>query len=331
MAHQVEKMAYAYIEGSQDHSYQHPWHKEWTGENSVPVDPSISCREAAEKIDLLWRTFKTPSFITVDGEMIPTGTEAIYRTHNGRTNILTDGVGKGWEDYQNEEFVEFCDDYFVKNGIGEINTIGSLDSGRIVFIMIKLKRNGFSVVHDDVIEPYFLVTNPHVYGKSVDFKTTMTRVVCRNTINIALGEKTSKQMRFQHNQSLDFDEVERMLALTDRHMESYENAAKFLVSKRYQSDEVVKEYMKEVFPISGKNVRQKELSRSANIAIAAMETQPGAEMGEGTWWQAFNAVTYAIDHEIGRNPNARVKSAWYGQGRETKNTALKKALEYCAL
>ena len=49
-----------------------------------------------------------------------------------------------------------------------------------------------------------------------------------------------------------------------------------------------------------------ELSRSARMCYDALETQPGAQYGEGTWWQAFNSVTYVTDHLQGRSAEQRL-------------------------
>jgi hypothetical protein len=59
-----------------------------------------------------------------------------------------------------------------------------------------------------------------------------------------------------------------------------------------------------------------------------LHTQPGAEFGAGTWWNAFNTVTYMTDHTIGRNADTRMTSSWYGYNSKVKAKALKSAIEY---
>jgi hypothetical protein len=58
-----------------------------------------------------------------------------------------------------------------------------------------------------------------------------------------------------------------------------------------------------------------------------MDQQPGAEFAEGTWWQAFNAVTFMTDHMIGRSVDSRLTSAWYGANKNLKTKALELAVE----
>lgn len=71
-----------------------------------------------------------------------------------------------------------------------------------------------------------------------------------------------------------------------------------------------------------------ELSKSANLAMEVIDTQPGAEFGQGTWWAGWNTVTYMTDHLIGRSVDSRLTSAWYGANKNLKIRALELALEY---
>ena len=108
--------------------------------------------------------------------------------------------------------------------------------------------------------------------------------------------------------------------------------AQFLGSKRYTADNVV-EFFNTVFPrTADKRVQDKALSvdtlsRNAKFCYDALEVQPGAEYAEGSWWQAFNAVTFVTDHVQGRNNDNRLYSNWFGNNELRKRNALKKAIE----
>ena len=56
--------------------------------------------------------------------------------------------------------------------------------------------------------------------------------------------------------------------------------------------------------------------------------QPGAAYAEGSFWQAFNAVTYLVDHEIGRSVDSRLQSAWFGPNKQLKVKALERAVKF---
>jgi hypothetical protein len=101
----------------------------------------------------------------------------------------------------------------------------------------------------------------------------------------------------------------------------------FLSSKRYTADNLI-EYFTGLFPKHNteKVWGVKDMSRNAVRAVEVLHTQPGAELGEGTWWQAYNAVTYLTDHELGRNADSRLTSSWYGTNRNLKVRALESAV-----
>ena len=71
-----------------------------------------------------------------------------------------------------------------------------------------------------------------------------------------------------------------------------------------------------------------DLTRTGETVRELMSTQPGAQYGEGTWWQAYNAVTYFTDHVAGRSNDTRMQSAWFGANQKKKVDSLKKAVEY---
>jgi hypothetical protein len=58
-----------------------------------------------------------------------------------------------------------------------------------------------------------------------------------------------------------------------------------------------------------------------------VHTQPGANFAEGSWWSAFNAVTYMVDHKLGRSQDNRMTSAWFGNGKKVKADALELAVQ----
>lgn len=132
-------------------------------------------------------------------------------------------------------------------------------------------------------------------------------------------------VRVSHRKKFNSDEIKEVLSINESHMETYREAAEYLSGKSF-TVERMKEYYQTLFPSHSKKSENKS-SRLAKTAMAVLDTQPGAELGEGTWWQVYNGATYTIDHLAGRNENTRLKSAFFGPGRDTKEKALKLACE----
>ena len=313
MAHELEiingqaQMAYRESQGL-------PWHGLGT-----PVSDDMTPRQMMEVAGLDWSVEKVPTFIDLNGQKIETGQEALVRSTDGK--ILTQ-VGKGWNPVQNAEAFDFFTD-FVSAGDMVMDTAGSLKEGQIVWAMADV-RDGFSLFNGDEVKGYLLFSNPHQYGKAIDIKFMMTRVVCNNTLAVALNEKGMPSVRVNHRSEFNADMVKQTLGLSHNKIEQFKEAAEFLGSKRY-NDEALKRFMAKVFGESARD--DKLLSRTAEQAIEYVENQPGDNYRPGTWWNAYNAVTYMADHKLGRTADTRMASAWFGTNAKRKVDALDVAIE----
>lgn len=293
-----------------------PWHGLGT-----KVDPDLSAAEMMVAAGLDWDVVKSDAYIAWEGKRVYTGQQALVRASDGK--ILTN-VGPDWEPCQNSEAFEFFHD-FVEAGHMEMHTAGSLRDGQMIWALAKIKDE-FELFKGDRVEAYLLFSNPHLYGKSIDVVFTPTRVVCNNTLSFALQSKGQNAVSWNHRKKFDAEEVKKALGIASIQLSTYKETAAFLGSKKADKEKVV-EYFKEVFPVTSSK-SEKELSRNASIALDILDTQPGAEFAQGSWWQPLNAVTFMVDHVVGNNEENRLNSAWFGGGRSRKTEALKKAVEY---
>ena len=145
--------------------------------------------------------------------------------------------------------------------------------------------------------------------------------------------KADKAVKVTHRTSFDADTVKQALGIASEKLNTYKEMAEFLGKKRYTAEALI-EYYNTVFPrtadkkTQGKKLAVDTLSRNARLCYDALEVQPGSKFAEGTWWQAFNSVTYVTDHIQGRNEDNRLYSSWYGYNQVRKRDAIKSALEF---
>jgi phage/plasmid-like protein (TIGR03299 family) len=268
--------------------------------------------------DLDWKVVPVPAYATIGGEQVDIGRSALVRD---RDNKVLDVITNDWVPNQNSDAFDFFND-FVAAGEMEMHTAGSLRDGQLVWALAKVK-DGFELFNGDAVESYLLFTNPHKYGSSIDVRFTPIRVVCNNTLSLSLSRDANQVVKVSHRNEFNGDNVKEMLGVAKEKLQSYKEMAAYLGSKRF-TDENIVDYFKRVFPVSG---AKKELSKNAEIALNIIDQQPGAEFAEGTWWQAFNAVTFMTDHVIGRSADTRLQSAWYGYNKGLKTRALETAVE----
>lgn len=314
MAHQVETMAYA---------GEVPWHG-----LGVPVSNDLTPFQMQEKAGLDWKVREVETFAEFDGRKISTGQKALIRETDGR--VLTN-VGENWKPVQNETAFEFFSE-FVMAGDMEMHTAGSLRDGQMVWALAKVKES-FELFGGDTVDSYLLFSNPHQYGKSIDIRFTPIRVVCNNTLSLSLDMKSNNSVKLGHRVDFDPTQVKESLGIATEKLNTYKEMAAFLGSKRFTQDSYI-EYLNTVYPrtadkrVQGKGLSVETLSRNARLAYDALEQQPGANFAEGSWWQAFNSVTFITDHVQGRNEDNRLYSSWFGGNQVRKRDALKTAVEY---
>ena len=315
MAHELEM-----INGEAQMAYvgDVPWHGLGT-----KVDRELTPDQFQKVAGLDWTVEKQP-LVTATGIPIK-NKEALVRSSD---NSILDVVGTGWNPVQNSEAFEFFHDY-VMAGDMEMHTAGSLKDGQMVWALAKTKES-FELFKGDQTDNYFLFTNPHQFGKSINIRMTPIRVVCNNTLTLSLSQDTDKMVTVNHRKAFDPAMVKEQMGIAKEKMEQYKSMAAFLGGKRATGDNVI-QYFNEVFGAPAKAKEDGVLpftSRNAKIAMENLNTQPGANFAQGSWWQAFNSVTYMTDHLQGREGDSRLQSAWYGRNRKVKLNALDKALEY---
>ena len=314
MAHQVETMAYA---------GELPWHG-----LGVPVSNDLTPAQMMQKAGVDWTVQECESFVDFNGERISTGQKALVRSTDGR--VLTN-VGKDWNPVQNEQAFEFFSEY-VFAGDMEMHTAGSLKDGQMVWALAKVK-DSFDLFGGDQVESYLLFSNPHQYGKSIDVRFTPIRVVCNNTLSLSLSMQAERQVKVGHRVEFNPGEVKEALGIASEKLATYREMAEYLGSKRFSMDKLI-EYYNTVYPrTSDKRVQDKKLSvdtlsRNAKQCLDVLETQPGAKFAEGSWWQAYNSVTFVTDHVQGRNADNRLYSSWFGGNQTRKKNALETAIEF---
>jgi len=312
MAHAVETMAYA---------GEVPWHG-----LGVPVSNDLTPRQMMDKAGLDW-TVDKEDLTTPSGAFVK-GKKALVRSSD---NKVLDVIGDNWNPVQNEQAFDFFSEY-VLAGDMEMHTAGSLKDGNLVWALAKVKES-FDILGGDQVDSYLLFSNPHQYGKSIDVRFTPIRVVCNNTLTLSLGQEVAKSVSLNHRTEFNPDSVKETLGIASEKFQKYKETAEFLSTKRFDMDALIR-YYNEVFPRTYKGKKEvnvktiEDLTTNAKKAYEVLETQPGAEFGQGTWWQALNSVTYLTDHQMGRENDTRLTSAWFGVNQTRKVRAVEKAVEY---
>tara|TARA_B100000073_G_scaffold27001_1_gene20871 strand:+ start:4892 stop:5863 length:972 start_codon:yes stop_codon:yes gene_type:complete len=319
MSHEIE-----IVNGQASMAYvgETPWHG-----LGVRLPDEVAPYQMMEAAGLDWSVEKQ-ALVTAEGAAV-TEKEALVRTSD---NKVLDIVGKNWNPVQNEEAFNFFNDFCATGGMS-MHTAGSLKGGQVVWALAKV-NDSFELFGGDKVESYLLFSNPHKFGQAIDVRFTPIRVVCNNTLTLSLQSQSQSAVKLNHKTAFDPEYVKSMLGLANFKLGQYKEMAEALGKKKFKADNV-NDYFDNLFPTLSKKERElsnvvqlHELSQPAQRCVELLETQPGANFAKGSWWSAFNAATYFIDHERGTNADNRLASAWYGQNKNLKLKALENAIEY---
>lgn len=185
-----------------------PWH----GLGRIIMDAPAS-REALELAGLDWQV-ESRNIYSDTGAMIPGYRANVRSTDDAVLGVVSDR----YRIVQNEEAFQFTDDLLGEGVTYE--TAGSLQGGKKVWMLARLPRK--YLIAGDQVEPYLVIFNSHDGSSGVKVAMTPIRVVCQNTLNLALNTaKRSWTARHTENVLLRVQDARETLQLDSNKL--YEN------------------------------------------------------------------------------------------------------------
>jgi phage/plasmid-like protein (TIGR03299 family) len=325
----VETMAYNKAEV--------PWHQ-----LGVPVDDNLTTDEMLVAAGLDWQVIKKPLYFPWEAN--EDGLITMKRAH-GQSLLIRDTdqkilsmVGDDWNENQNKDVFEFFRRY-VEAGHMRMETAGSLKGGKFIWCLAALDKD-FELVTGDKIGGYVLLCSPHAFGFRFTIQCTSIRVVCNNTLTYSLREGPqagTQAFRMTHARKFDADaqrEAEETIGLALKRFDWVKEISEKLANHRVTYEDRI-EYFKRVAKIEevendGEDTStDDELPRIVRKFETAFLDAPGTELSSAkdTLFGAVNAVTYTVDHELGRTADNRLFNAWFGSNASMKRRAIDFAVE----
>lgn len=211
-----------------------PWHG-----LGVHVEEAPTSQQALSLAGLDWNVEQEPIF-TSDDVLIP-GYKANVRENDKKVlGVVTDR----YKVIQNTEAFSFTDS-LLGEGV-RYETAGSLQGGRKIWLLARLPHE--YIIAGDRISPYLVFSNTHDGSGSVKVAVTPIRVVCNNTLNLALGTaKRSFSMVHTGDIKEKMKEARDTLFMADSYMEQLGKEIENLRMKKI-SESQVEEYIKMLLP-----------------------------------------------------------------------------------
>lgn len=228
---------------------------------------------------------------------------------------------------QPQEVLEFFRDLVDVAGF-KLETAGTLHGGRKFWALASINAEDRIVGNDLVKGRLILATSCDGSMKTVA-KNVTERVVCANTLAIAMGERGAPQVQISHRSKFDAEQVKQELGVAvdsfTRFIRDARNLAKRPVSQG--------EAQQFVAHLLGKAEAEIDEIRDDKGFQSIMSLFSGAGRGallpgvRGTAWGLVNAVTEHFDHHVrARSQSNRLDSAWFGRGDDLKQKAMTMAV-----
>ena len=226
MAANVETMFY---------TREKPWHGLGTMVAEAP-----NSKDALRLAGLNWKVLQEPVY-TENEELIQGYKANVRDTDRKVLGVVTDR----YKVIQNEEAFAFTDT-LLGEGV-RYETAGSLQEGRRVWMLARLPRE--FIIGGERISPYMVFSNTHDGSGAVKTALTPIRVVCNNTLNLALRTaKRSWSMIHTGDISGKIEEAKNTLLLADEYMtalgQEFEDLRKIKLSEKQVLD-----YIKILLPM----------------------------------------------------------------------------------
>lgn len=299
MSHMIETMAY---------SGATPWHKLGT-----LISERITAMAALAVAGLDWTVDLRPAFAFLAGQgplPIP-GANAVVRVNADGSDRDTIGVvGDKYAPIQNTALAEWCDALSAASeGRAYVEALGSLDGGRRVWVL--MKHNGDSGIQlagdDSRIDKYLLCCSSHDGSLQMQMRLTGVRVVCQNTLSMALREGTRASdaagwtadnvisIRHTSGAQARMDAAIKAVGQVDDYFQGFTALADKLTRTPMTRDSyasIVEALTPVKLDSNGKVPTVTQNKRDTMMSL--LDSTPGAQ--PGTAWGAYNALVDYADH-----------------------------------
>lgn len=273
MAANVETMMYV---------REKPWHGLGTMVQEAPTSA-----DALRLAGLDWRVEPKP--LQVCGGRKVENYKANVRSTDG---AVLGVVSDRYRICQNTDAFDFTDSLI--GGDVRYETAGSLQGGRKIWLLAKLPE---TKVIDDAVVPYLCFTNSHDGSGAIRAIMTPVRVVCNNTLNLALNTaKRSWAARHTGNIEAKLEEAKLCLELADKYMYELNMTADKLANTTV-TDEQIQQILSELFPVKETaSDREKENAKKIKDEYMVCWYMPDIAKFRNTAWGAVNAMSDMVCH-----------------------------------
>lgn len=315
-----------------------PWH-----ELGTPIDGTADADTMRVAAGLDWEVVKGPLLTYGVGEnstkLLPVpGRVATIRNIDSHV-IAT--VGETYQPIQNSELFEFAE-ALVSTGEGvQFETAGALFDGRVAWALASIPDQAIRIDGDDsAIMPYLVLSTGHDGLRAFMASFTPVRVVCANTLAMAMkGARETYVIRHTVRALDKVEEAKKALKLNVEYINALRAASVQLMKRRMSLSEAMA-FTEVLIPstaVEPEKAVKAQRQRDSIISLYQNSTTLEGVTRPGTAYRLLQATAEFVDHgkiyratKKGTAEDARAIAILDGQGFDIKERALRLLLPAAA-
>lgn len=262
-----------------------PWHG-----MGLIVEDAPTSEDAIKMAGLDWKVIQHDVVDKTTGILIPGFKVNVRETDQKVLGMVTDR----YRICQNKEAFDFTD-VMLGEGV-KYETAGSLSSGKRVWLLARMEGR---MMTDEEFSPYLVFTNSHDGTGAIKVAITNVRVVCQNTLNMALnGAQRTWSCVHKGNIQDKLQEAQDTLMRAENYLAQMEEAFGELKLKTL-TDDKVKEFIDLLIPMDEKSDSKRKvmnLTAMRNELMYRYQFAPDLIPLEKSGYRFLNAVSDFVTH-----------------------------------
>jgi phage/plasmid-like protein (TIGR03299 family) len=238
-------------------------------------------------------------------------------------------VGGRYHSIQNAEAFDFIDGV-INGGWGQLDTAGSFNGGKRVWMSVSMGDMEIQNPHllGDSVKKYIVLSNTHDGSGALQAFFSNVRVICQNTLNMALKAAGKDGLKIRHtmNAKAKMEEAAKLMKKADEYQKEFLGLANGLAATPFTLDQMVA-MAKELMP---QKEEAKFTTRNDNNREQLIHLFTSGQGNAGkSLWDAYNAITEYADHHRSTRVTGdagaeeqRLASNWFGSGFLLKQRGL---------
>lgn len=244
------------------------------------------------------------------------GKQVLYRSD---TREALSVVSSKYKPVQPKEVLEFFRSLVSDAGM-ELSTAGTLFGGKKFWALADTKQT-VVLPGNDTVNGYLLLSTSCDGSMATAAQFTSVRVVCNNTLSVALGDKRKARVSTSHRSTFNPNNVKGELGLYESAWDKFSKQLTQMSATKVSVKDAYNDIL-ELIAHDSSDPTTAEIRTTNEIHSLYLGGGMGSDLAGKTAFGVLNAMTEYYDWHVGRNASNRLNSSFWGVANKNKNAVM---------